>query len=89
MPYFNKPLTLRGVVWIAASTHDTTPVEGHVEFTMRFPDRDHCTLCYSREDTPERILVMHEEQMEATREVARMLLGPRAPGVLQDEPPAP
>lgn len=78
MPYYDEPLTLRGVIWVTASSHSSPPMEGHVEFMLHFPDRDHCTMHYSREDTPEAVLSLQADQLEATRQVVAMLLGPRA-----------
>ncbi len=77
MPYYSEPLTLRGVMWITKTTNAMNPVEGHVEFTMHCPDRDHCTMCYSREDTPEALFHLHADQLYTMREVVAMLLGSR------------
>ena len=78
MPYYDEPLTLRGVIWVTASSYSSWASEGHVEFTLHFPDRDHCTMGYLREDTPESAFSLEVGQMEAVRQVVAMLLGPRA-----------
>jgi hypothetical protein len=73
VPYYSQPLTIRGVVWVTRNGASDS-AEGHVEFSMYFPDRDHCTLRYSREDTPETQITFHIDQMEAIRAAVAVAL---------------